>query len=108
MAIIMKRLRWPYWVFSIVVGGFGPALLAQLNLDQMIRFGLINTLLFSVIAGLIGTLVKHRQESPWVLLVWPAVFLVGALISGPIDTTVFALIYLCISYLSYGFSRVVQ
>ncbi|KRN25992.1 hypothetical protein FD14_GL000098 [Secundilactobacillus similis DSM 23365 = JCM 2765] len=102
---ILKRFGWPYWAVGLVMGLFVPILLQQVTIDPVWHSGVIFGLVNSVLAGVIGYLVKHRGEAGWLILVLPVIFAVGIWVSGPAYAIYFAISYLCISYLAYGLTR---
>lgn len=105
MAGFLKRLGWPFWLLGLVLGLLVPFLLGTIHSDSIIRDGLVYGVIYLVIAGVIGTLIKRRQANPAFLWLFPLFFLLGTWLVGPPDTISFALVYLCVSYLSYGFSH---
>ncbi|MTV81267.1 hypothetical protein [Secundilactobacillus folii] len=102
MTTILKRLGWPYWLLSLVLGIGFPIMLRNLAIGGMWRSGIIYGLLYSVIAGVLGSLVKRRGDAWWLLFVLPILFAIGVFLSGPQYAIYFAAVYLCIGYLSYG------
>jgi len=101
---ILKRIGWPYWALSIVLGVVLPVLLHSISIGGLWRSGVIYGLIYSVTAGVIGHYVKRRGDSWWLLFVLPVLFALGILVSGPKYAIYFAPVYLCISYLAYGLS----
>lgn len=104
MMTILKRIGWPYWAVSIVLGVVLPIILHSISIGGMWRSGMIYGLGYSIIAGLLGYFVKHRGERWWLLFTLPVLFSLGIYLSGPKYALYFAPVYLCISYLAYGLS----
>ncbi|MCH5461279.1 hypothetical protein HC026_01180 [Lactobacillus sp. LC28-10] len=104
MTTILKRIGWPYWVLSIILGAVLPMILSIVPISEMWRSGVIYGLIYSVAAGLIGSFIKRRDDNWWQLFLFPVLFALGIQLSGPEYVIYFALVYLCISYLAYGLS----
>lgn len=104
MTTILKRIGWPYWVLSIILGMVMPIILSLVPISEMWRSGVVYGVIYSVAAGLIGFFVKRRGDSWWQIFLLPVLFALGILLSGPKYVIYFALVYLCISYLAYGLS----
>lgn len=105
MTTILKRIGWPYWAMNLLLGLVLPILLHNVSIGGMWRSGVIYGLLYTIIAGLIGFFVKRRGDAWWLLFGLPVLFALGVLLSGPNYAIYFALVYLCISYLSYGLTQ---
>lgn len=101
---VLKRISWPFWMVSIILGIVVPILLYGSSISGLWRSGVIYGLLYSVTAGLIGHVIKRHGDGWWRLLVLPVLFALGILMSGPRYALYFAPMYLCISYLAYGLS----
>lgn len=101
---VLKRISWPFWTVSIILGLVVPILLHSISISGLWRSGVIYGLLYSVTAGLIGHLVKRHGDGWWRLFVLPVLFALGIFMSGPKYALYFAPMYLCISYLAYGLS----
>lgn len=81
-----------------------PALANVIDVSAVVRFGGLLLVINGGIAITIGRLIAKRRQPSWWLLIWPALYLVGAYLSLPQYTWYFALVYLCLSYLTAGLS----
>lgn len=101
---VIKRIGWPYWVLSIILGIAVPVLLDNVSIGGLWRSGVIYGLIYAVVAGLIGHFVKRRGDGWWLIFLLPVLFALGIQLSGPKYALYFVPVYLCISYLAYGLS----
>ena len=105
MEMFLKRIGWPYWVISLILGVVIPYLLEKIiSLGAMVHLGIIFGIVYPILAGLIGWYVKRHDESVWVIWILPVIFAVGLYFVGPLHATYFAPVYLCVAYLTYGLS----
>lgn len=101
---ILKKLGWPYWCVGLVMGVMVPLLANAIDVSAVVRFGGLLLVINGGIAITIGRLMARRQQPLWWLLIWPGLYLVGATLFLPQYTQYFALVYLCLSYLTVGLS----
>lgn len=101
---LFKKIGWPYWVVGIAMGVVVPLLMKALGLSAVLRFGGLLILVNGGIAIATGRLIVRKQQPRWWLLIWPVWFLVGAMLAWPQYTWAFAVVYLCVAYLTAGLS----
>jgi len=103
---ILKKLGWPYWVVGIVMGLLIPALMQVIDVSAVVRFGGLLLVINSGIAITIGRVVARRKQPRWWLFIWPVLYVLGAYLFLPQYTQYFALVYLCLSYVTAGLSTI--
>lgn len=100
-----ERIGWRYWIISVIMGIAVPALVAWIGIDPVLRFGGLLALVNGCLAIGLGRMIYRRSHPGWWLLIWPVVYLIGAYLFLPQYTIYFAVVYLCLSYLSYGLTQ---
>ncbi|ANZ61897.1 hypothetical protein AYR62_05140 [Secundilactobacillus paracollinoides] len=105
MGLFLKRIGWPYWVISLILGVIIPYILERMiSFGAMVHLGIIFGILYTICAGVMGWAVKRRGQSVWFIWILPVIYAVGLYFVGPLHATYFAPVYLCVAYLAYGLS----
>ncbi|CAJ1227615.1 hypothetical protein LZY01_01800 [Levilactobacillus zymae] len=104
----LEKMGWRYWLTGLIMGIVLPALATLLNISTVMRFGGLLLVINGGVAIAVGRLVALKARPMWLLLVLPALYLVGAYGFLPAYTRYFALVYLCVSYLAYGLTATTQ
>ncbi|MDT7014555.1 hypothetical protein [Levilactobacillus namurensis] len=103
----LKKLGWPYWVVGICLGLVVPAVAQLLAVSAVIRFGILLLVINGGAAIAVGRVIARRQQPKWWVLIFPVCYWLGAYAFLPRYTQYFALVYLCLSYLTAGLSTMV-
>lgn len=82
-----------------------PVILKMSPVDKLWHSGIIFGVIYTVISGLLGYYLKQKGFHGLWLLIFPILFAVGIWLSGPKYALFFAVVYLCVSYLTNGLSR---
>lgn len=105
LRVVMNDSHWRYWLVALLIGLCLPVVLelchtpsAMVDLWYMIVLNSLTSFAF-------GNLIKSNKLPWYLLFVFPLAFLVGAWIILPHYSYYFAIIYLCIEFLSYNLTR---
>lgn len=101
----LEKIGWHYWIVALVMGIVVPALATAIGISPVMRFGLLLVIINGCVAIILGRLIYRKTQPGWWLLIWPVIYLAGALWFLPGYTRYFAIVYLCVSYLAYGLAR---
>ncbi|WP_125681167.1 hypothetical protein [Levilactobacillus yonginensis] len=101
----LERIGWRYWVVALIMGLGLPALAMGIGLSPVWRFGGLLVIINGCLAIVLGRDIYRRTQPGWWLLIWPVIYLLGAVWFLPKYTRYFAIVYLCLSYLAYGLTQ---
>ncbi|KRN02610.1 hypothetical protein FD13_GL001834 [Levilactobacillus senmaizukei DSM 21775 = NBRC 103853] len=101
----LEKIGWRYWVIGIIMGIALPGLATLVGISPVWRFGGLLVIINGCLAIAIGRAIYRRTQPGWWLLIWPIIYLLGALWFLPRYTRYFAIVYLCVSYLAYGLTQ---
>lgn len=76
-----------------------------IGLSPVWRFGGLLLLINGGLAIGLGRRIYQHAQPGWWLLIWPLTYLVGAIGWLPQYTWYLAIVYLCLSYVSYGLAQ---
>lgn len=101
---IFKRQTWGYWLIGVLFGVCLPIILKAISISPLWHNGIIFGVFYVIIAGIIGYTLKRNQGGWWLMLLLPVFFTIGTWFAGPKYAIYFTVVYLCVSYLTYGLS----
>lgn len=100
-----EKIGWRYWVLAVVVGIGLPVGSTLIGLSPVWRFGGLLLLINGGLAIGLGRRIYQHAQPGWWLLIWPLTYFVGAIGWLPQYTWYLAIVYLCLSYVSYGLAQ---
>ncbi|KIR09354.1 hypothetical protein RA16_03520 [Levilactobacillus brevis] len=100
-----EKIGWRYWVLAVIVGIGLPIVSTLIGLSPVWRFGGLLLLINGGLAIGLGRRIYQHAQPGWWLLIWPLTYLVGAIGWLPQYTWYLAIVYLCLSYVSYGLAQ---
>lgn len=103
--VFWEKIGWRYWVLAVIVGIGLPIVSTLIGLSPVWRFGGLLLLINGGLAIGLGRRIYQHAHPGWWLLIWPLTYLVGAIGWLPQYTWYLAIVYLCLSYVSYGLAQ---
>ncbi|MCT3566860.1 hypothetical protein EFR94_05615 [Levilactobacillus brevis] len=103
--VFWEKIGWRYWVLAVIVGIGLPIVSTLIGLSPVWRFGGLLLLINGGLAIGLGRRIYQHAQPGWWLLIWPLTYLVGAIGWLPQYTWYLAIVYLCLSYVSYGLAQ---
>ena len=100
-----EKIGWRYWVLAVIVGIGLPIVSTLIGLSPVWRFGGLLLLINGGLAIGLGRRIYQHAQPGWWLLIWPLTYFVGAIGWLPQYTWYLAIVYLCLSYVSYGLAQ---
>ncbi|PWG00753.1 hypothetical protein [Levilactobacillus bambusae] len=101
---IINRIGWPYWLVGVGLGIVVPWVLVTAGMAPWLIFCLLLSIVNTMTSIIIGRVIQRRNGSWAWMLIWPLCFAIGAELFLKPYMIVFAIVYLCLSYMSYGLS----
>ncbi|AWP46696.1 hypothetical protein DIS17_11060 [Levilactobacillus brevis] len=103
--VFWEKIGWRYWMLAVIVGIGLPIVSTLIGLSPVWRFGGLLLLINGGLAIGLGRRIYQHAQPGWWLLIWPLTYLVGAIGWLPQYTWYLAIVYLCLSYVSYGLAQ---
>ncbi|ANK59621.1 hypothetical protein [Loigolactobacillus backii] len=94
-----------YFLISLLLTFILPLISRALHISSVIRIGWGFIIVNGIAAILFGLQVARKKRPAWLILIFPFLFTLAVYFLYGKYAYWFALIYLCLSYLSYGLKK---